>query len=384
MAVIHVITPEYFPQRGGVGDYTRVVARGLADAGDDVHVWSAEGSQGQPRDRVSVHDDFGRFRGRDLARAGRALDQFAAPRRLLVQWVPHGFGYHAMNLPFCVWLWQRAQAGDDVELMVHEPYLAFWEGTWRQTAAAAVHRVMTIVLLRAASRVWFSIPSWEPLWKPYALGRKVPFAWLPIPSSLDAPEPSAVELVRKTCSPDGRSLVGHLGTYGALITPLLSTLLPQLLGRPTSPRVLLLGTGAQSFAAALLSERPDLLGGIHAASSLSDGDLAAHVAACDVMVQPYPDGISSRRTTAMAALALGVPLVTTRGRLSEDVWTDVGAVCLTPVGDPRAMAAQTFDLLDHPELRAELRTAGRKLYARLFDLRHTVGALRDVEKRKAA
>ena len=138
MAVIHIITPEYLPARGGVGDYTRAVARGLSDAGEDVHVWCPSEGHGEPGDRFQVHPDLGRFRSVDLKHAGAALDKFPGPRRLLVQWVPHGFGYRAMNLHFCVWLWRRAAAGDHVELMVHEPYLAFWEGTWRQTAAAVV------------------------------------------------------------------------------------------------------------------------------------------------------------------------------------------------------------------------------------------------------
>src|SRR5206468_6720533 len=107
VAVIHLITPEYLPKRGGVGDYTRAVARGLSDAGENVHVWCTSESRGEPGDRFPVHPEFGRFSARDLRRAGAALDRFPGPRRLLVQWVPHGFGYRAMNLGFCFWLWRR-------------------------------------------------------------------------------------------------------------------------------------------------------------------------------------------------------------------------------------------------------------------------------------
>jgi glycosyltransferase involved in cell wall biosynthesis len=384
VAVIHIITPEYLPSRGGVGDYTRAVARGLTDAGEEVHVWCTAEGRGQPGDRFLVHPDFGHFSASDLKRAGAALNRFPAPRRLLVQWVPNGFGYKAMNLHFCFWLWQRASAGDDVELMVHEPFFAFWEGTWRQTAAAAVHRVMTIALLRAAKQVWVSIPAWEAMWKPYALGRAVPFVWLPIPSSLNAPDAAAAGAVRARYSSDGRSLVGHLGTYGSLISPLLKDLLTELAGQPNRPRVLLVGSGAQAFAACFLAAHPELRNTIHAAGALSDSELAAHVAACDVMIQPYPDGISSRRTTAMAALALGVPVVTTKGRLSEDIWRESRAVRLVDVGDYRAMAAQTMNLLQDPDARRDLREAGRALYARLFDLSRTVGALRRADPGKAA
>ena len=113
-----------------------------------------------------------------------------------MQWVPHGYGRRAMNLTFCFWLWKRAFRGDRIELMVHEPFLAFWEGNWRQTAVAVVHRFMTLILLQAAGQVWVSIPAWERMWKPYALGRSIPFVWLPIPSSLGAADPNAVGATR--------------------------------------------------------------------------------------------------------------------------------------------------------------------------------------------
>src|SRR6266700_1765774 len=143
----HIITPEYPPQSGGVSDYTRLVAEGLAAEGDRVHVWckSAEDREGRPQahSTVSVH----RSESHSL---GKALDEFDPPRRLLVQWVPHGYGYRSMNLPFCLWLWNRSwRCGDRVELMVHEPFLAFGEGSWRQDAAALVHRLMTVILLQA-------------------------------------------------------------------------------------------------------------------------------------------------------------------------------------------------------------------------------------------
>src|SRR5882762_6204283 len=132
-----------------------MVASGLASAGDEVHVWcplagdiastGAEAktlrrNQAIDSARVAVHREFGRFTPYDLRRVGKLLDQFSAQRRLLVQWVPQGYGYRSMNLPFCLWLWQRAKLKRDrVEIMVHEPFLAFGEGSRMQDLAAAVH-----------------------------------------------------------------------------------------------------------------------------------------------------------------------------------------------------------------------------------------------------
>jgi glycosyltransferase involved in cell wall biosynthesis len=373
---IHLVTPEYPPAVGGVGDYTRVVARGLAEAGEDVHVWCPPGGKRDASDRFIVHPDLGRFGGDDLERAGRLLDAFDAPRRVIVQWVPHAYGRRAMNLTFCLWLWKRALRGDRIELMVHEPFLMFWEGTWRQTAAALVHRVMTLILLQAARQVWVSIPAWERMWKPYLLGRPVPFRWLPIPTSLRVPSQIEVSTVRQRLTADSGPVVGHFGTYGSAVASMLLEILPAILAEPARPHVLLIGAGSEDFLPRLLSRCPDSRDAVRATGFVPDEALSGYVAACDLLVQPYPDGISARRTSAMAGLFLGVPIVTTKGRLTEAFWEKSGAVRLAPVGDRATFLGHVQQLVEHPEVRRQLAGRARALYDETFDVRLTVAALK--------
>src|SRR5437660_2131391 len=186
MAEWHIITCEYPPQLGGVSDYTYLLSSALAAAGDSVYVWCPTGSgDPTPAPGVVVHRKLGRFNPGDFHRVGKKLDEFSAPRRLLVQWVPHGYGYRSMNLYLCNWLWSRATFHHDcVEIMVHEPFLAFGSGALKQNTAAVVHRAMTIVLLHTARRIWVAIPAWEVYLRPYALGRNLSFAWLPVPSNV--------------------------------------------------------------------------------------------------------------------------------------------------------------------------------------------------------
>src|SRR5712692_2984692 len=94
----HILTPEYPPHLGGVSDYTRLVALGLVEAGDEVHVWGPRGSGGSGETSgLFVHDQLGEFGPTDLGRAGELLNAFPEPRRLFVQWVPHGYGFRSMN-----------------------------------------------------------------------------------------------------------------------------------------------------------------------------------------------------------------------------------------------------------------------------------------------
>jgi glycosyltransferase involved in cell wall biosynthesis len=377
--VWHILTPEFPPQVGGVADYTRLVAEGLAAAGDEVHVWCPPGDGAPVPSVVSVHRELGAIRPADLRRVGRQLSEWPGPRHLLVQWVPHGYGYRSMNLGFCAWLWWRSSIRRDrVDIMVHEPYLEFWGNSWRHVFVAFVHRLMTVVLLRAAHRVWMAIPSWESLWRPYALGRRLSFTWLPVASGLPGCRPSAtaIDAVRARCTRDGRPLVGHFGAYSSLVADRLLDLLPRILGGSSQPSVLLVGAGSDQLQRRFAKRHPDMATRVSAAGYVPSSDLAMYLSACDVFVQPYPDGISSRRTSAMAVLSLARPLVTTRGHLTEELWDQSGALLLADVSAPEGLAAHVDRLLADSVARQSLGNAGRDLYARLFDVKQTIMTLR--------
>ena len=134
----HVVTCEYPPQSGGVSDYTYLVAEALAAHGDQVHIWCPAAKEQAPQvPGVDVRQTLGKFSISDLRSLGRNLDAFPSPRHILVQWVPHGFGYKSVNVPFCaVAMESGVRRRDAVDLMVHEPFLPFAPGRWRQNAAA--------------------------------------------------------------------------------------------------------------------------------------------------------------------------------------------------------------------------------------------------------
>jgi len=54
-----------------------------------------------------------------------------------------------------------------------------------------------------------------------------------------------------------------------------------------------------------------------------------------VLLQPYEDGVTTRRGSIIAALALGVPVVTTTGRMTEPLWRASAAVTLVADGDSK-------------------------------------------------
>jgi glycosyltransferase involved in cell wall biosynthesis len=373
----HVLTGEYPPQPGGVSDYTRLVARALAAEGDRVDVWAPPCDEtDSPDPGVSVHRLPDHFGPRSLRYLGQNLDRCEAPQRLLVQYVPHAFGWKGANVPFCLWL--RSRRADSVWVMFHEvAYPVGQAYSVKENALGTVTRWMAGVVGRAAEQIFVSIPAWTPVVDSLARSH-APIDWLPIPSTIacvDDPTASATVRARYAL---GRPLVGHLGTYGRLINPMLTATLPDLLAM-TECAVLLLGRQGELSREAFVTAHPHFADRIAATGTLSDADLSRHVAACDVMLQPYPDGISTRRTSVMVALSHGRPVVTTGGWLSESFWSGSGAVVLAPCDDPAALAETTARLLADRRSLMDLSARARAVYARQFDLTHTIERLRSTQ-----
>lgn len=373
----HLITGEYPPQPGGVSDYSRLVAAGLADLGDSVHVWcppAAGATVDHPG--VTVHREMGTMSPASLRHVGKLLDRHPAPRRLLVQWSPPAFGPRAINLPFCLWLLSRARrSSDQIYLMVHEAYMLL-EGSWKQRLAALIQRAMSIALLQAAERVWVGTPEWGERLRPYRLGRRVRFRWLPVPSNIPrVDDAAAVERVRAEYAPDGSRLVGHFGTYGRLIAPLLDELLPEVLARGAELRVLLLGRGAAEYRAGFAARFPELSDRLVAPVYHDDRELSLLLSACDLFVQPYPEGVNARRGSAMAVMGHARPMITNRGAYTESVWEKGAHLIDGP--DMRLLARACLTVARDGAHLAELTAAAEQVYDDHFDLRHTVAAFHE-------
>ncbi len=343
---MHLITGEYPPAPGGVSDYTAEVAAALAQHGAAVHVWCpGEAGEAASERGVTVHRMLGTMSAADLARAGAALDACDGPRRLLLQWVPHAFGRRSLNLPFCWWVLRRAREGDRVEIMVHEPYLPLaWHP--RRLAAALVHRIMTIILLRAASCVWVATPAWESTWRPYALGRRVPFVWLPEPASLPVHPASAAGAagIRQALIPPGGCVLGTFSSGSPCAREVLADVIPPILERHPSTVLLLIGSGGVRTREAIVARAPQLASRLHATGALDASAVSAHLAACDLALQVYPDGICTRHSSALTVMAHGVPMVTTAGRFTESVWRTSGAVALVSAHDRDGMVRRAGEL----------------------------------------
>jgi glycosyltransferase involved in cell wall biosynthesis len=300
--------------------------------------------------------------------------------RILVQYVPHAFGWKAMNVPFILWL--LAHRRTPIWVMFHE--VAYPWGTKhsvKQNLLGAVTRIMAFLIAHAVERIYVAIPAWEKILRPMA-PRGCPFHWLPIPSNLPTEvHGREIPAVRSRIASGPHSIVlGHFGTYGESITSLLAEVFPPLLTAESCRVGLLMGRGGEHFKKKLIRDHPTLSNRVYAPGELSPEQASAHLAACDALIQPYPDGVSSRRTSLMAGLALGLPIVTTEGPLTESIWQDSQAVVLAPAFSSSAFIEGVEALLADACRRTDLRNRSAAVYADRFSIRQTVKSLQEVKQ----
>lgn len=369
----HLLTGEYPPQTGGVGDYTRIVARGLAARGFNVHVWCPEVTAGVA-DLVHLHSLPDRFG--PGARDALASAFAAAPGAVVVQYVPNAFGARGANVAFCLWLLGLHRQAVDVRVMFHEPYFYFSRTRPSRNLLAAAQRVMAALLLKASPVAYISTATWQRYLRPW--GARA-FVELPIPATI-ASTAGADEISRWRATLAGTTagtrLVGHFGTFGDHVARELEPAIVAVLDAAPDARFVCIGRGAEAFAARL-RRRHTVLGPriVATREGLSGEEVAAVLGACDVALQPYPDGVTTRRTSVMAALANGIAVVTTDGALTEPIWRATGAVSLAPAGAAQALGTAVSGLLADAAARTALAERGRRVYEDQFAIGHTLDRL---------
>jgi glycosyltransferase involved in cell wall biosynthesis len=372
------VTGEYPPTIGGVSDYTRNVAEGLAADGETVEVFAPrpveQGEKSIDCNCLLVRWLPDQFSLRGLRSLRRCLNRAPSGGRLFVQYVPHAFGWKGMNILLCLWL--ARQRRHCLWIMFHEVAYPLEPGQrWRHSFLARVNQWMARQLLNSADRVFISTPAWLPLLE-FLKGRKVEATWLPIFSNFEQFDG------KNTYTHDtfndsyhGIRLIGHFGTFGKHIRELLEAIVPSILEHCPNTRFLFIGRGSCRWTEHLENMVPGLRGRVMGTGELDAEGIIRYMRRCQLLVQPYPDGVNSRRSSLMCALALGCPLVTQAGPLTEPIWFESGATRLVASANPKEWVAATRRLLECPGEREELGRRAKALYWNRFSLRRTLDVL---------
>lgn len=385
-----MLTGELPPDHGGVGDYTARLSDALAALGLPLGVLTSARS-GVPARRLlgaSRAPVYGMVPGWDarvwpLVR--RALTRLG-PRPLLHIQFQAGAYELGMSVHLLPSLLRATLPRARIVTTFHDflpPYLF--------PKAGPVRLAANQLLARSSHAAIFTDLADLEQAGPGVRGRVVP-----IGSNVDpAPskEPSREDIRRLLGADDTTFLVGYFGFLNpSKGVPTLLEAIGQLAAQaPERPvRLAMIGaeTGvsnptdlAQARTVHDTIEHERLADRIVRTGYLAPPDLSATLLACDAIALPFLDGASARRGTLMAALAHGLPIVSTLPARQSPVagaatvWLGAGpgaasvrdgdAILLVPSGDARALAAALGRLRDDPQLRARLAAGAQAVAARI-------------------
>ena len=356
---IGMVTGEYPPMEGGVGAFTREVARAMVALGHTVHVFTRAEAHGADEDGIVVAAQVaGRWGWRTIG----AIRNWAHAHRLEV--VNIQFQTAAYNMhPAIHWLPSRLR---EVPIVVtfHDlrvPYLFPKAGPlrrWivRKLAADADGVIATDRADEAILRNEWHIPH---------------VCWVPIGSNVAASLPADYNRSawRATLgvAPDDL-LISYFGflneSKGGLV---LVEALARLVQQGIPARLVMIGgrAGASDPTNWAYGERVDafiaqqgLADRVHWTGFVDDQTVSAYFYASDLTALPYLDGVSLRRGTLMAALAHGRAIVTTTPQSAAPELD--GVVETVPAGDASALAEAILRLWRDADRRRTLEAAALK------------------------
>ena len=236
-------------------------------------------------------------------------------------------------------------------ILVHEPYIPI-EG-WKSLLMGGWQRFQLVVLLAVTDIRFASIEVWAS-----SLSRIRTTHHLPSGSNVPDQRGRRTE-ARAQLGVGERLVLATLDTgHPSHLTSLVESTLGAVVLRGLEATYLHLGAGAASLVT------PDGVPVI-TPGRVDDEQLGAFVAAADIFLIPLIDGVSTRRTSFMAAICEGVAVVATIGSLTDPMLRRQN-IAMADVGDPRRFADLVVELAQNAELRRGFASAGRALFESQF------------------
>jgi glycosyltransferase involved in cell wall biosynthesis len=300
---ILIVTREFPPQPGGVGDYCARWIEEMAKRWPECHVtvicgsWEGRPSTFEGADIVE-HEDWTRSGYASLVAKAREL----RPDDVVFHYVPHMYHRQGLpaSIPLLVWMLQRRVA--PVTNVFHEMGSAVV--TFRHRVLAIPQAVLVMLIATTAPKsvvTIFTRARWLTMLVPWVRRRVTVIAVSPtmhdlLPRVVPPPATGTLRLLHfgsKHPSRDFSMIVGALDALDA---------------HGIAYELRIVGTAAAPDPRAI------------ALGYRSESEVIEEILASDISLLPFKDGASGRRSTVANCLIAGVPTVSTQGHDTTVEW----------------------------------------------------------------
>ncbi len=347
---IVILSPLLPPMRGGLADHTLLLAKHLSASRPVAVLSSRDVYTNAPFPvRATVHD------WEDSAELELELAATPSDALLVWQYVPHMYGRGGVNRKLPV-LWRKLKREGRKQVMIAHEIAAPWGRMPNQWWYAWNHRRQWKSILSVADLVPISTEAWTQEWQAREPSAARKLLTLPSPSSIErvAVEPNhrASWRAAQGLAPDAKVLLWWGSVSGPKqlmwVVDAWETACARL-----GPVVLCIVGGNPSV---------NLPGSLRSLARMMGYLKADEVSRClqaaDLVALPFSDGASERRTTLMAALGHGVPVVSTIGHNTGSTLRAADFLSLVPADDADAFVEKVTGMLRDDAARQEMGRRG--------------------------
>ena len=367
-----MVSARFPPQQCGVGDYTYFLSEALGRTGHEVDVLTAVGdlddSMYPVRSKVRLRRVI---TGWETARLGRIIKRIGEvdADAIVIQYTPHSFDRRGITfainvLPTLLRVGRRKR----VVTNLHELFIPFGNN-FKHNAAALWQRAGARLLASGSHALSVTTREWERHLRLMGVRKRIEL--IPVGSNIprvEVSEEERAQLRQQILGTSDGVLVAGFGARHDRDVQAVMGAFSDLKRRVRARLVWIGGEQSQLPPKVVHSDRANFVeqGDVEWTGFKPHPVVSRLLRACDIMLLPFIDGVSTRRTSAVTAFQHGLPLLTTRGSHLEPWFIHGENVYLTPCGDPRALAAGLLELAGAPELRSRLAGGGRALYQKHF------------------
>jgi len=360
---IIIISPAFPPDRDGVGDYTSVLADGLSERNDVMVITSErKGLSSDEKGKIEIIRKVRNWGGYDVFNILSLCKSFS-PDMVIIQYVSFLYGRGGINLIFPL-ISIILRMYYKVLTMIHEPFVSF-EYSIKQSLMSLVQKGMLFFIVMGSDKIAVSILAWNRMLKKYFFWRKKDFVWIPVSSNIRIA--SEFPVVKRLNGFGRKPLLVFFGSlhFSKMIDFVFDSL-DALIKKGYDAGLIVIGHKEDSLLPSITNIPSYIKERVLYTGYCSNEEASKYLSMSDMFLLPLIDGVSSRRTTVMAALKHGVPVVTTSGFLTDEIFLRESFTVLSPSNNKESFLKNVERLAEDESLRKSIGKKGRDAYNKYF------------------
>jgi glycosyltransferase involved in cell wall biosynthesis len=345
---IAIITRNLPPYPCGISDHTILLAKALEYEGHKVTIIAGRGQV--DHNRLIIEDDWS---SPGLSHLLTKLEQLDVDH-IVLQYTPLMYSHNQGRQDFAfVKFWQACSQRWQTSIIIHETYfqlwtypLSWWKGEIQKRLLKTLVDISYFVFT-ASQPLVDELISWGYAEKTTRLPLGSNFPFVPTNRDIFRQQHSIIpETVILTIFGGGTALKWKRDFVNKLDGYLLTQKIP----------VSWLFIGGVPLEWFTLSH-PILNPG-----RLSEIEISQWLQISDIFLVPHQCGLNAKRSTVMAALQHGLPIVGTSGYMTDAFWTDLEGVTLVPVNNSHQWCKSVVNICNDVLLRQSHGSSNRDYY----------------------